>query len=64
MLTKLYVQSAVFFDALKKDQRGVTAIEYALVAAGYCRCCCCSFFMVTGTPGSTGLATIHQRCFC
>ncbi|WP_461537845.1 Flp family type IVb pilin [Spongorhabdus nitratireducens] len=34
MLTKLYVKSAMMLDALKQDQRGVTAIEYALIAAG------------------------------
>ena len=33
MLTKLYVEASLFLDSLKKDQRGVTAIEYALVAA-------------------------------
>lgn len=36
LLTKAYAHSAALvhttFNALKKDQRGVTAIEYALVA--------------------------------
>ena len=33
MLTKLYVKSAVFLNSLKKDERGVTAIEYAIIAS-------------------------------
>ena len=32
MLTKLYANGAAFLHTLKKDQRGVTAIEYAVVA--------------------------------
>lgn len=32
MLTTIYVNSAAFLHTLKKDQRGVTAIEYAVVA--------------------------------
>ncbi|CAM3513411.1 Flp family type IVb pilin [Parendozoicomonas haliclonae] len=31
-LTALYIKSWLFLDQLKSDQRGVTAIEYALVA--------------------------------
>ncbi len=32
MLTKIYAHGAAFLHTLKNDQRGVTAIEYALVA--------------------------------
>ncbi len=31
-LIRLYVKASLFLDRLKEDQRGVTAIEYALVA--------------------------------
>ncbi|QFI38762.1 Flp family type IVb pilin [Moritella marina ATCC 15381] len=31
MITKLYVKSAVALQEFKKDQRGVTAIEYAII---------------------------------
>ena len=31
MITKLYVKSAVALNEFKKDQRGVTAIEYAII---------------------------------
>ncbi|QUM81971.1 Flp family type IVb pilin [Moritella sp. 5] len=31
MITKLYVKSAVAFNEFKNDQRGVTAIEYAII---------------------------------
>ncbi|MGY0217792.1 Flp family type IVb pilin [Endozoicomonadaceae bacterium StTr2] len=33
MLTKMYVKTALWLDSLKKDQRGVTSIEYAVIAA-------------------------------
>ena len=32
MLTKMYANCAAFLHSLKKDERGVTAIEYAIVA--------------------------------
>ena len=31
MLTKMYANCAAFLHSLKKDERGVTAIEYAIV---------------------------------
>ncbi|MFA1562337.1 Flp family type IVb pilin [Aliivibrio fischeri] len=31
MLTKLYVHSKLAMEAFKEDQRGVTAIEYAII---------------------------------
>lgn len=34
MLTKSYVTVVAFLESLKRDQRGVTAIEYALVGVG------------------------------
>ncbi|CAH0529693.1 Flp family type IVb pilin [Vibrio hippocampi] len=32
MLTKLYVKAATYFAEVKNDERGVTAIEYGLIA--------------------------------
>ncbi|MCL6271453.1 Flp family type IVb pilin [Sansalvadorimonas sp. 2012CJ34-2] len=32
MFTKLYVKGQLLLDQLKNDERGVTAIEYAIVA--------------------------------
>ncbi|MEZ8103537.1 Flp family type IVb pilin [Vibrio clamense] len=31
MLTKLFVKSTLALEEFKKDQRGVTAIEYAII---------------------------------
>ena len=31
MLTKLYVKSRLLLDSFAQDQRGVTAIEYAII---------------------------------
>jgi pilus assembly protein Flp/PilA len=31
MLTKLYVKTTLALEAFKNDQRGVTAIEYAII---------------------------------
>ncbi|EKO3557867.1 TPA: Flp family type IVb pilin [Vibrio metschnikovii] len=31
MLTKFYVKSRLMLDSFAKDQRGVTAIEYAII---------------------------------
>ncbi|MGY0217803.1 Flp family type IVb pilin [Endozoicomonadaceae bacterium StTr2] len=54
MLTKLYVKSAMMLDALKQDQRGVTAIEYALIAAGVAGVLTVAF---TGDSGAGGTVT-------
>ncbi|BDU39721.1 Flp family type IVb pilin [Vibrio nigripulchritudo] len=32
MLTKLFVNAQLAFENFKKDERGVTAIEYAIIA--------------------------------
>ncbi len=32
MITKLYVKTVMFLSDFKKDERGVTAIEYGLIA--------------------------------
>ncbi|WP_282252579.1 Flp family type IVb pilin [Vibrio campbellii] len=32
MITKLYVQTSLFLSKFKNDERGVTAIEYGLIA--------------------------------
>jgi len=34
MLTKLYVNAKLALENYKNDERGVTAIEYGLIAAG------------------------------
>lgn len=34
MLTKLYVHAKLALENYKNDERGVTAIEYGLIAAG------------------------------
>ncbi|USD61756.1 Flp family type IVb pilin [Vibrio sp. SCSIO 43140] len=31
MITKLYVKAATFLNEFKRDERGVTAIEYGLI---------------------------------
>lgn len=63
MLTRLYVESALFLDALKKDQRGVTAIEYAVLAAGIAGLML-SIFTATGDTGDTvGLEAAIQAAF-
>ena len=33
MLTQLYIRGQMLLDDLRNDQRGVTAIEYAVIAA-------------------------------
>ena len=33
MFTKMYVQGVTFLNSLRRDERGVTAIEYAVIAA-------------------------------
>lgn len=32
MITKLYVTASTYLNSLKNDERGVTAIEYGLIA--------------------------------
>jgi pilus assembly protein Flp/PilA len=32
MITKLYVKTSLFLSQFKNDERGVTAIEYGLIA--------------------------------
>ncbi|WP_281647989.1 hypothetical protein [Parendozoicomonas sp. Alg238-R29] len=32
LITKAYVKTSLFLDALRKDQRGLATIEYALLA--------------------------------
>lgn len=32
MITKLYVKTSMFLSKFKNDERGVTAIEYGLIA--------------------------------
>ena len=50
MLTKMYANCAAFLHSLKKDERGVTAIEYAIVAVTIAGVVATVF---SGTAGST-----------
>lgn len=59
MLTKLYVESSLFLSSLRKDQRGVTAIEYALVAAGIAGVVAVLF----SSGDNTGLAAAIKAAF-
>ncbi|MFZ3398534.1 Flp family type IVb pilin [Vibrio harveyi] len=47
MITKLYVKTAMFLSDFKKDERGVTAIEYGLIAVAMAA-------LVTVAVGPTG----------
>ncbi len=52
LLTKLYVKSVITLKGLKDDQRGVTAIEYALVAVAIAAVVAVAFATTgTGTLG-------------
>ncbi|PME34757.1 pilus assembly protein [Vibrio sp. 10N.286.55.E10] len=47
MLTKAYVSASNFFHSFKNDERGVTAIEYGLIAVAMA-------VLVTTAVGPTG----------
>ena len=47
MITKLYVQTSLFLSKFKNDERGVTAIEYGLIAVAMA-------VLVTTAVGSDG----------
>ncbi|AMO55922.1 hypothetical protein GZ77_07545 [Endozoicomonas montiporae] len=59
MLTKLYVKSAVALDQLRKDERGVTAIEYAIVAVAIAGVVAAVFT----SDSSSGLKTALDAAF-
>ena len=58
MLTKLYVRGRLLLDDLKNDQRGVTAIEYALIAGAITLAVAAA---LTGTNIKTELASIFDN---
>ncbi|HDM8141995.1 TPA: Flp family type IVb pilin [Vibrio harveyi] len=47
MITKLYVKTSLFLSHFKNDERGVTAIEYGLIAVAMA-------VLVTTAVGSDG----------
>ncbi|AIV07363.1 Flp family type IVb pilin [Vibrio harveyi] len=47
MITKLYVKTSLFLSQFKNDERGVTAIEYGLIAVAMA-------VLVTTAVGSDG----------
>ncbi|MCG3736048.1 Flp family type IVb pilin [Vibrio cincinnatiensis] len=51
MLTKLYVKSRLLLDSFAQDQRGVTAIEYAIIGVAISAI----VLAVFGGDGDTGL---------
>ncbi|MFK0573729.1 Flp family type IVb pilin [Endozoicomonas sp.] len=61
MFTKLYVESALLLDSLKRDQRGVTAIEYALVAVAISGIVAAVFGGTSG--GNQGLQAALEAAF-
>lgn len=52
MITKLYVKSATFLNEFKRDERGVTAIEYGLI--GVAMAVALSVIFATGGDGFLG----------
>ncbi len=55
MLTKLFVKGQILLNDLKNDQRGVTAIEYAVVAVAITGVVVAAFGGTSGTT-PTGLS--------
>ncbi len=51
MLTKLYVRGQMLLADLKNDQRGVTAIEYAVIAVAIAGIVTAMFVADTGNQG-------------
>ncbi|EIA1625521.1 Flp family type IVb pilin [Vibrio parahaemolyticus] len=56
MITKLYVQTSLFLSKFKNDERGVTAIEYGLIAVAMA-------VLVTTAVGSDGFIGKLESAF-
>ncbi|MEZ9546455.1 Flp family type IVb pilin [Vibrio sp. 10N.286.45.A3] len=56
MLTKAYVSASNFFHSFKNDERGVTAIEYGLIAVAMA-------VLVTTAVGPTGFIGKLEAAF-
>lgn len=52
MLTKFYVKSRLMLDSFAKDQRGVTAIEYAIIGVAISAIVLAVFSQESGLKGS------------
>ena len=61
MLTKAYVHTVAFLESLKKDERGVTAIEYAIIAAAIASVVAVIFTGNTSTGLGGALNTAMNR---
>lgn len=57
MLTRIYANGAAFLYSLKHDQRGVTAIEYAVVAVAIAGLVAAVF---TGAGSTDGAGTLSK----
>ncbi|MEZ8057323.1 Flp family type IVb pilin [Vibrio splendidus] len=56
MITKLYVKTSMFLSQFKNDERGVTAIEYGLIAVAMA-------VLVTAAVGPTGFIGKLETAF-
>ncbi|EKO3821258.1 Flp family type IVb pilin [Vibrio harveyi] len=56
MITKLYVKTSLFLSQFKKDERGVTAIEYGLIAVAMA-------VLVTTAVGDGGFIDKLEKAF-
>jgi pilus assembly protein Flp/PilA len=52
MMTKLYVNAVAFLNEFKRDERGVTAIEYGLIGVAMATALGAILY-TTGTPNGT-----------
>ena len=56
MITKLYVKTSLFLSQFKNDERGVTAIEYGLIAVAMA-------VLVTTAVGDGGFIDKLEKAF-
>ncbi|WP_447027179.1 Flp family type IVb pilin [Vibrio alginolyticus] len=56
MITKLYVKTSLFLSQFKNDERGVTAIEYGLIAVAMA-------VLVTTAVGEGGFIGKLEKAF-
>ncbi|PTP77954.1 Flp family type IVb pilin [Vibrio splendidus] len=56
MITKLYVKTSMFLSQFKNDERGVTAIEYGLIAVAMA-------VLVTTAVGADGFIGKLEKAF-
>ena len=63
MLTNLYVKTVVALEQFRKDERGVTAIEYALVAVAIAGIVAAVFIAGDGADGAGSLKAALEGAF-